>query len=86
MDSAAKPRRRMVLRIGSGFLPLMFTEGLKSYCVTKDPFPADTEIVGASMTPDMRTLVLLLESEAFPEVPSGELYPEITPTLSQANL
>lgn len=78
-----RPRRRMTLRIGSGFLPVLLGEGLHSYSVIKEPLPADTEIVGARMSDDMRNLILLLASESFPETAGGESYPEIFPYMSQ---
>ncbi len=76
-------RRRKFLRIGSGFLPMLMGDGLHSYRVTKDPLPADTVILGATMEPGLRAVVLLLESPSFPETIEGSPYPEIEPQFTR---
>jgi hypothetical protein len=71
----------MQLKIGSGFLPVFLGAGDHAYCVVRDPLPDGTLIVGATMAPDLLSVVLLLESEQFPEVADGMPYPEIVPIL-----
>jgi hypothetical protein len=85
-EDTTQRRRRMVLRIGSGFLPRLFGEGLHAYRVTKNPLPMGTEIIGATMSPDLRSVVLLLESPAFPETAEPDPYPEIEPLFTRVDV
>jgi hypothetical protein len=70
------------MKIGSGFLPVLLGQGVHSYRVTKNPLPADAEVIGATMSPDLRCVVLLIQSETFAAVPDCEHYPEIEPIMA----
>lgn len=74
--------RRKILRIGSSFLPCLLGRDVQPYEITRDPLPPDTRIVNARMGDDFRTLILLLESSEFEEVPEDSPYPEITPLIT----
>jgi hypothetical protein len=72
-------QRRKTLRMSNIFLPCLVGEGPRHYEVVKDALPPDTTIVNVRMSDDFRSLVLLIESESFDEIPEGLQYPEIDP-------
>jgi hypothetical protein len=77
----AKPVRRMTLEISSTLFPAFFGSGEKHYEVTKDALPDDTRVINAMMDPQCRYVVLLLESESFPETTTGNVYPPLCPMM-----
>lgn len=81
--------RYKTLKIGTGFLPLLLGRDTRHSYEVHDGLPRDTRIVNCRMSDDMvSSLVLLLESSEFDEVPDGSFPPEISPTFKriEANL
>jgi len=69
---------RRVLRISTGFLPLLMGKGLHHYSVFKDAVPEDCRVLTAKI--EGGDLVFLVESEEWG--PSdGTLAPEVRPCL-----
>jgi hypothetical protein len=76
--------RRMQLVMSSTILPLFFGEGDRCYRVVKDALPADAVVVDCRMEFGGRNVVLLVESESFPETLPGGEYPAIVPYVTNA--
>ena len=77
---------RRILRIKTGFLPVLMGKGIHHYSVGKDALPEDCRIVDCSVsfrsTHGADELVLLLESEDW-ELAEGVPAPEVSPVLVQ---
>lgn len=72
-------RRIKVLRISGAMLFGIFGEGDRAYRVMKDGIPPDAKVVFAEWDFLASELHVLLESEQFPETPTGQAYPELCP-------
>lgn len=76
-------RRCKTLKIASEHFAALFGGGPLWFRVIKNALPADTTIINCRMSDDFRTLVLLLQSDQFEEVPVDCRFPEIVPALAQ---
>ena len=77
-------QRYKTLKIGTSFLPMLLGRDTRHCYDVRDGLPKDTRIINCRMGNDMfSSVILLLESSEFDEVPEGSFPPEISPTFKR---